>query len=54
MQRNSDNVDFSWFLNLIMGKEIKNLMLRTCTDKIVPWHWPYLGYQNRVKHPVGS
>ena len=41
MQRNSDNVDFSWFLNLILGKEIKNLGLRTCTDKEVPWHWPY-------------
>ena len=27
MQKNSDNVAFSWFLNLILGKEIKNLGL---------------------------
>ena len=38
--KNSDIVDFSWFLNLNLGKEIKNLGLRTCTD-IVPWHWLY-------------
>ena len=38
--KTSDTVDFSWFLNLNLGREIKNLGFRTCTD-IVPWHWSY-------------
>ena len=54
MQRNSDMVDFSWLLNLILGKEIKNLRLKACTD-IVPRHWFVTrDYQNWVRHPNGS